>query len=158
MIKMKVNEVYGVSNQMIATYIERKRVDGLFLDGLSRNKHIIIYGASKQGKTSLVNKHLHEEDYVKVNCSTDTNVIDIYKSIIRQLGIDMLSSYDDMNSTEGSVSGGFKMKFKIPLMAECDGSGEVKGGKSKGHVENYKTVEYNLALAQDISELLRELN
>ena len=154
----KVNEVYGVSNQMIETYIERAMVDGLFLDGLRRNKHIIVYGASKQGKTSLVNKHLKEEDYVKVNCSTDTDVIDIYKSIIRQLGIEMLSSYDDTTSTEGSGSGGLKMKFKIPLMVECEGSGEVKGGESKEHVENYKTVEYNLALAQDISELLRALN
>lgn len=26
----KVNEVYGVSNQMIETYIERAMVDGLF--------------------------------------------------------------------------------------------------------------------------------
>lgn len=157
MMKMKVNEVYGVSNQMIETYIERSKVDGLFLDGLSRNKHIIVYGASKQGKTSLVNKHLKEDDYVKVNCSTDTDVIDIYKSIIRQLGIEMLSSYDDTSSMEGSVSGGLKMKFKIPFMIECESSGEVKGGKSKEHVENYKTVEYNLALAQDISELLKAL-
>ena len=158
MIIRKVNEIYGVSNQMIETYIERTMVDGLFLDGLRRNKHIIVYGASKQGKTSLVNKHLQEEDYVKVNCSTDTDVIDIYKSIIRQLGIEMLSSYEDTSSTEGSVSGGLKMKFKIPFMVECEGSGGVKGGKSKEQVQNYKTVEYNLALAQDISELLRALN
>lgn len=158
MIKRKVNDIYGVSNQMIETYIERTKVDGLFLDGLRRNKHIIVYGSSKQGKTSLVKKHLQEEDYVKVNCSTDTDVIDIYKSIIRQLGVDMLSSYDDTSSTKGNVSGGLKMKFKIPLMVECEGSGEVKGGKSKEHVESYKTVEYNLALAQDISELLRALN
>lgn len=70
---MKVNEVYGVSNQMIETYIERKEVDYLFLEGLQRRKHIIIYGASKQGKTSLTNKHLTENDYVKVNCSTGTS-------------------------------------------------------------------------------------
>lgn len=44
---MKVNEVYGVSNQMIETYIEREKVDSLFLDGLQRRKHIIVYGASK---------------------------------------------------------------------------------------------------------------
>ena len=43
-------------------------------------------------------------------------------------------------------------------MVECEGSGGVKGGKSKEQVQNYKTVEYNLALAQDISELLRALN
>lgn len=154
----KVNEVYGVSNQMIETYITRNMVDGLFIDGLNRNKHIIVYGASKQGKTSLVNKHLDEKDYVKVNCSTDTDVIDIYKSIIRQLGIDMLSSYDDTNSTERSATGGLKMKFKIPYLIESESSGELKKEKSKEHVENYKTVEYNLALAQDISELLRSLN
>ena len=158
MVKRKVNEVYGVSNQMIETYIERDDVDGVFLDGLNRNKHIIVYGASKQGKTSLVNKHLHEEDYVKVNCSTDTDVIDIYKSIIRQLGVEILSSYDDTTSINGGISGGTKMKIRLPYIMECEVSGGLKGEKSTGHVRQYKTVEYNLALAQDISELLRTLN
>jgi chloramphenicol 3-O-phosphotransferase len=57
------NQVYGVSNDLIDTYIERPKVDAAFISGLKKNKHIIIYGASKQGKTSLTNKHLDEKDY-----------------------------------------------------------------------------------------------
>ena len=95
---MKVNEVYGVSNQMIETYIEREKVDSLFLDGLQRRKHIIVYGASKQGKTSLTNKHLKETDYVKINCSTGTTIIDIYKSILRQLNVEILNSKEENNT------------------------------------------------------------
>lgn len=51
------NQVYGVSNDLIDTYIERGAVDEIFIEGLQKNKHIIVYGASKQGKTSLTNKY-----------------------------------------------------------------------------------------------------
>jgi len=38
------NQVCGVSNEVIDTYIERPKVDKLFTEGLQKNKHIIIYG------------------------------------------------------------------------------------------------------------------
>lgn len=156
-IARKVNEVYGVSNQMIATYIERKEVDYLFLEGLQRRKHIIIYGASKQGKTSLTNKHLSENDYVKVNCSTGTTIIDIYKSILRQLNIEILDTKEENNNIGGDANIGVKAKLKIPILGNFDTSGSISGKKSAGHRNTYRTVEYNLALAQDISELLISL-
>ena len=40
----ETNNVFGVSNEEIYTYIEREKVDSLFLEGLTKNKHIIIYG------------------------------------------------------------------------------------------------------------------
>lgn len=156
-IVRKVNEVYGVSNQMIATYIERKEVDYLFLEGLQRRKHIIIYGASKQGKTSLTNKHLSENDYVKVNCSTGTTIIDIYKSILRQLNIEILDTKEENNNIGGDANIGVKAKLKIPILGNFDTSGSISGKKSAGHRNTYRTVEYNLALAQDISELFISL-
>ena len=64
---MKTADVFGVSNEQVATYIERENVDTKFLDGLNRNKHIIIFGASKQGKTALTNKHLDEKQFVRVD-------------------------------------------------------------------------------------------
>lgn len=137
-IVRKVNEVYGVSNQMIATYIERKEVDYLFLEGLQRRKHIIIYGASKQGKTSLTNKHLSENDYVKVNCSTGTTIIDIYKSILRQLNIEILDTKEENNNIGGDANIGVKAKLKIPILGNFDTSGSISGKKVRGietHIE-----------------------
>ncbi len=52
----ETSRVFGVSNDEVYTYIEREKVDTLFLEGLTKNKHIIIYGSSKQGKTALTNK------------------------------------------------------------------------------------------------------
>ena len=37
----KTNQVFGVSSDMIETYIERDAVDKNFLEGLSKNKHIL---------------------------------------------------------------------------------------------------------------------
>ena len=155
---MKVNEVYGVSNQMIETYIEREKVDSLFLDGLQRRKHIIVYGASKQGKTSLTNKHLKETDYVKINCSTGTTIIDIYKSILRQLNVEILNSKEEINTVNGELKVEVKAKLKVPLIGGIETSGGVGTGGKKEYKNLYKTVEYNLTLAQDISELLISLN
>ena len=155
---MKVNEVYGVSNQMIETYIEREKVDSLYLDGLQRRKHIIVYGASKQGKTSLTNKHLKETDYVKINCSTGTTIIDIYKSILRQLNVEILNSKEENNTVNGELKVEVKAKLKVPLIAGIETSGGVGTGGKKEYKNLYKTVEYNLTLAQDISELLISLN
>lgn len=155
---MKVNEVYGVSNQMIETYIEREKVDSLFLDGLQRRKHIIVYGASKQGKTSLTNKHLKETDYIKINCSTGTTIIDIYKSILRQLNVEILNSKEENNTVNGELKVEVKAKLKVPLIGGIETSGGVGTGGKKEYKNLYKTVEYNLTLAQDISELLISLN
>ena len=95
---MKTAEVFGVSNEQIASYIERDEVDAKFLEGLERNKHIIVFGASKQGKTALTNKHLKEEQFVRVNCSPQTTSIDIYKSMLRQLGVEFEEERIEKNS------------------------------------------------------------
>lgn len=153
----RTNQVYGVSNEMIETYIEREAVDNNFLEGLSKNKHIVIYGASKQGKTSLTNKHLKETDYIKVNCSPAATVLDIYNSIIRQLDIEILETKDISTEINGEVKAGIKAKVKIPWFGSGEASGETSVGGSTSDSLKYKTVDYNIGLAQDVSELLRDI-
>lgn len=152
------NQVYGVSNEVIDTYIERPAVDKLFTEGLQKNKHIIIYGASKQGKTSLTNKHLEESDYIKVNCSPSATTLDLFNSIVRQLDIEILESKETTNTIGGELKASLKAKIRIPLFGGGDAETEVSSSLEKGTAKNYKTVEYNLALAQDLSELLKKTN
>jgi hypothetical protein len=151
------NQVFGVSNELIDTYIERPKVDNLFLQGLQKNKHIIIYGASKQGKTSLTNKHLTENDYVKVNCSPFSTTLDIFNSIVRQLNIEIIESTDITTTVGGEIKVGVKAKIKIPFFGGGEAETEAKGSGQKEKGLTYKVIDYNLALAQDISELLREV-
>lgn len=52
----KVEEVFGVSNEDVLSYVERQHVDDKFSSALEAGHQIIVYGASKQGKTALVKK------------------------------------------------------------------------------------------------------
>ena len=152
------NQVFGVSNELIDTYIERPKVDNLFLQGLQKNKHIIIYGASKQGKTSLTNKHLTEDDYVKVNCSPSSTTLDIFNSIVRQINVEIIESKEITTNVGGELKVGLKAKIKIPFFGGTDAETEASVNGQKENGITYKIIDFNLALAQDLSELLRNIN
>lgn len=59
-MKPTLKEVFGVRKQRVLSYLEREAQDGLFIHALASDKHIIVYGSSKQEKTSLVDKHLYD--------------------------------------------------------------------------------------------------
>ncbi len=151
------NQVYGVSNELIETYIERKNVDEAFTKGLQKNKHIIVYGASKQGKTSLTNKHLKDTDYIKVNCSPSASTLDIYNSIARQLDVEILEATEITTTIGGEAKVGLKAKVRIPFFGGGDAETEASFTKENETGKSYKVIDYNLALAQDLSELLRNV-
>jgi Cdc6-like AAA superfamily ATPase len=151
------NQVYGVSNEVIDTYIERPKVDKLFTEGLQKNKHIIIYGASKQGKTSLTNKHLKEADYIKVNCSPTSTTLDLFNSIVRQLNVEILESTQTTNTIGGEIKIGLKAKIKIPFFGSSEAETEASTSLGKETGKSYKIIDFNLALAQDLSELLKSI-
>lgn len=155
---LQTNQVFGVSNDTIETYVERKQVDDLFVDGLTRNKHIIVYGASKQGKTSLTNKHLKPDHFIRVNCSHNSTPVDLYKSVIRQLNIEFEESREVTTTLGGEPKVGVKANVKLPLIGAVEAIGELEGKVQNETAKKYKTVEYNLELAQDISELLTAIN
>lgn len=153
----KTSEVYGVSNEEILSYVERKDVDDLFINGISENKHIIVFGSSKQGKSALVNKHLSEDKLVRINCVPKSQPSDIYKSILRQSNVE----FDLETTTQTSIGfcgkGGLKAKVKIPLVAELEGELGGQADRKKQSTVRTQTIEYNLELPQDISEILRKI-
>lgn len=155
---METIDVFGVSNNDIASYVERDDVDTRFIEGLKRNKHIVVFGASKQGKTALTNKHLEDDQFVRINCSPDTSPIDIYKSILRQLGVEF---EEEKTSTFGSETGasiGVRAKVKIPFFGDAQGEAKGTGKTTSSEQIKYKPIEYNLSLPQDISEILKSID
>jgi hypothetical protein len=144
-----------VKSTLIKSYIERETVDEKFKSALSSGNEIVIYGSSKQGKTSLLLKHLDLSKYVKVECSPQTTTIDIYKSVLRQLGITFIESETVQSSVERGfkVGGGFKVK--VPFIGETGINPEMSNQTGHTKEQNTTHVEYNIVLAQDVSELLR---
>lgn len=151
----KTTDVFGVKSTLIKSYLEREEVDEKFKAALSSGNEIVIYGSSKQGKTSLLLKHLDVDKYIKVECSPQTTTTDIYKSVLRQIGITFIES----ETVESTVERGFKVnggfKVKVPFIGETGINPELSKQTGQTKEQNTTHVEYNLALAQDVSELLR---
>jgi len=148
-------DVFGVKSTLIKSYIERQAVDEKFKAALSSGNEIVIYGSSKQGKTSLLLKHLDVDRYVRVECSPQTTTIDIYKSVLRQLGISFIESETVESTVEKGVKVGGGFKVKVPFIGEMGVSPELSSQTGQTNEKNITHVEYNLALAQDVSELLQ---
>lgn len=66
---MRLADVFGISRDVPLTYVPRPTVDGLLIDNLTRDKHIVIFGSSKQGKTCLRKYNLKDDEYIVVTCS-----------------------------------------------------------------------------------------
>jgi len=152
----KTNDVFGVRSKLIESYIERESVDKAFKEALTDGNEVIVYGSSKQGKTSLILKNLKESQYVKVECSPQTQPIDIYKSVLRQIGIKFVESEttEDKSEHGGKLSAGFRIK--IPFIGDTSAAAEVTDKKQSGTTIKETYVEYNLELAQDVSEILKQ--
>lgn len=151
----KLTEVFGVSAEPVLSYIVRKNIDGLFTSVIQEDKHVVVFGASKQGKTALVSRYLPYEDNIVVRLSPNTNVEDIYSSILRQCGVEIETGKVDETTTEVSATLGIKAKATVWFFGEGEASssgGAKAGDKSQ---KTSKTVPFNLAVAQDIAELLK---
>lgn len=154
-MRYKTADVFGVKSKLIASYIEREAVDTRFKEAITDGNEVIVYGSSKQGKTSLILKHLTEANYVKVECSPQTQPVDIYKSILRQLDIKFI----ELDTIESSYEHGAKatagFKIRIPFIGDTNAGAEIHDKKLDKISSKEMYVEYNLALAQDISELIK---
>jgi hypothetical protein len=67
MDKYNLYDVFGVSAKHVASYYIRPEVDDIFKQAILSDKQIVVYGASKQGKTSLVSRYLNYADNIMVS-------------------------------------------------------------------------------------------
>ena len=74
-------DVFGVSRDLPMTYVERDAVDDKLLDNLTRDKHVVIYGSSKQGKTCLRRHCLEENDYISIQCQNNSGLSSLFRGV-----------------------------------------------------------------------------
>lgn len=157
MAKIKVSDVFGVRKEMVLSYLERDNVDGKFKEALDDEKHILVYGTSKQGKSALVQKHLKKFEYIPINCSPQMTIKDIYSSLLRQNDVEIETTTNKITESGGEI--GFKTGFKalIPFLGQTDAEFAGKATDKKGNNVQYKHIEFNLEIAQDICEILKKI-
>lgn len=154
----QLSEVFGVSAYPVLSYIERDKIDGLFTAALKEQNHIVVYGASKQGKTALVTRYLPYDQNIVIRLSPNTNVEDIYSSILRQCGVEIETGKIEEASAEISGSLGIKAKATIWLFGEGEVNASSGGKAGTKDQQISKSIPFNLAVAQDVAELLKKIN
>jgi hypothetical protein len=151
--KLKTADVFGIQRDVPLNYITRDRVDEVFVESLTRDKHIVVYGSSKQGKTSLRKYNLKPDDYISVTCDNTASLAQLHGAILKEAG------YTVEQSTTRTVSGEAKITARIGAhvnfgVAKLDAG---LGGETQG-AESTSTVEVSLELdPSDVNDTIRAL-
>lgn len=104
-----LDEVYGVARALPENYVTRVSVDEAFLDALTRNQHIVVYGSSKQGKTCLRKYHLQDNDYAGITCNNKWSLAQLHSAILKAVG------YVVEGASTRTVSGDLKVNARLKV-------------------------------------------
>jgi hypothetical protein len=91
-ISHKASDVFGIGRDLPLNYVSRKSVDELLVNSLTRDKHLVVYGSSKQGKTSLRKHCLLEQDCIVIHCSNKWSLADLHAAILKKAGFEITQS------------------------------------------------------------------
>lgn len=142
-------EVFGITRDLPLNYVIRQAVDDRLLTELSAGRHIVVYGGSKQGKTSLRKHCLQEDDYILVQCSNRSDLADLHSSILKRAGFELTQS------TKKSVSG--KNKITAKFGAALAGIGiNLEGEKERSTGVDVTTNPLDLD-PEDVNDVIAAL-
>lgn len=106
-----LSDVFGVHNPPpLLTYVNRAGLDQRLSYFLSTGRHLVIHGASKQGKTALRKRAIPDDQCVVVQCLKRPAIEALYSQILGSLNV-------RLETTRTSSSG-----------SEVTGFGEAKAG------------------------------
>lgn len=146
-------DVFGVSRELPITYIERDHVDDKLLENLTRDKHVIIFGSSKQGKTCLRRHCLQDDDYILVQCQNTWDIAKLSESVLKAAGCEV-----EVSSSR-TIEGKSKLHVKAKGGFKLFGTGtELEGGAEgeRGNKDEKTTEPLDLD-AGDPNDLVRAL-
>ncbi|MDE1715610.1 hypothetical protein PWG14_24400 [Chromobacterium amazonense] len=104
-------DVYGIGRELPLNYVSRKLVDEAFISNLTRDKHLVIYGSSKQGKTSLRKHCLNEDDYIVVHCSNKWTLAELHAAILKRVGFEITQSTTRTSTGRNKILAAFKVSI-----------------------------------------------
>lgn len=149
----RLGDVYGVSRELPLNYVDRPAVDGAFIESLARDKHIVIFGSSKQGKTSLRKWNLKPDDYVTVTCSNRWQLRDVHSAILKAAGYETEVSATRAASGESKIRATISGKLKTPI---AEVGGELGSDNTLGETVTRTTKSIELD-PTDVNDMITAL-
>lgn len=153
----KLSDVFGISRDVPLNYVTRTKVDDVLVDSLTRDKHIVIFGSSKQGKTCLRKYNLKVEDYIVVTCSNRGDLGQLHSQMLKEAGYTVALSTTQTIGGNRKISATFTAKGKAPLVGEVDASVDGGAGKDTTTTSTFKPLELDPFDPNDIIRALREI-
>jgi hypothetical protein len=152
--KHAMPDVFGTSRTVPLTYTPREKVDGRFVNDITRNKHIVVHGSSKQGKTCLRKYHLRDTEHIVVQCTRETNKAGLYEQILKRAGIP--AHVTDEKTTRGTLKVRVQLagSVGIPFVAKGSGEGETEGLGEHARARTEQQFEIDIEDPNDIARVL----
>ena len=153
-----LSRVFGVSRDVPLTYVERPSVDDKFRNNLARDKHIVVYGRSKQGKTCLHKKCLDPDQYIVIQCGANSSVSQIYAAVLKEAGATV--TVTKKKATSGGLKLGveFQASGSIPFVVKGKGTAKGEGEIKAESSEEVKYFEIDPSDPNDLIRILDTMN
>ncbi|WP_313478300.1 hypothetical protein [Stutzerimonas kunmingensis] len=107
----KRDDVFGLSRDIPLNYVTREYADKKFLTNLRSQKHVVLYGGSKQGKTCLRKHCLAPDQYILVQCVNGLDSAGLNASILKRAGFEITQSQTKTAAGKNKVTAAFKAKL-----------------------------------------------
>jgi hypothetical protein len=146
-----LSEVFGIARDIPANYVARGTVDGAFIDSLTREKHVVVYGSSKQGKTCLRKYNLSDHEHTVVTCSNKWSLSLLHTAILKSVGYTVAATETFTESGVRKISASFTGKVGIPGVGEIGGS---VGGEEGGDTQRATTTEPLELDPEDVNDVI----
>lgn len=146
----KTSDVFGITRDLPLNYVERDSADNKLVENLTREKHLVIFGSSKQGKTSLRKHALNDTDCVVVHCSNKWQVGDINSAILKKTGFELTQS--NSKSTTG------KSKIFAKITASLFWASAEGGAEAERENTNESTTAPLELDPDDVNDIITALN
>ena len=124
--------------------------DNVLINNLARKQHIVIYGSSKQGKTSLRKHCLNSDEYIVIHCSNKWSLDQLHEAILKQAGFELTVS------TTMATSGKYKIFAKLKA--------GIFGATAEGGAESERTETNDITKAPleldplDVNDIISALD
>ncbi|MFI7679560.1 hypothetical protein [Actinophytocola sp. NPDC049390] len=152
-----LSEVFGVNVDVPRNYTPRINVDDALVTALSRRKHVVIHGSSKQGKTCLRKKYLGDDaGHVALTCSANWSLSDLHLQILkaagyRQVRQEVITSNSSQKAT-GKVGGKIQLLKTLEITAEAAG----EAGRAQQIERTVEHLTLDPSDANDVIAALRD--
>lgn len=153
MQRYEINDVFGLSRELPLNYIERNDVDNKLRQELKAQKHIVIYGSSKQGKTCVRKHCIESSNYILVQCSNRSDVSELNASILKRAGFEITQS------TKKGMTG--KLKIIASIKATFFGIGTSVSGEEENSTSSelvQAPLEIDVDDVNDVIAALKSIN